>query len=284
MSEKGRNHEKRTYPEVSTSKPPEMLLMMTSLASSSAAFVGAPAPRIHQQQQRARAIVAQVPETDTDIETKLIVVPVPAASREGLWSQLEGGLKYVDEKVGTGEIPRALNVVSLHYTVSFSESGQELGSSRKGPFGNPLTFALGKHDVPVFSEGIKGMRIGGKRRLVVPAAKIPPSQVRNVPKDQEGEPLTFEIELLEIHSGVRAIVPNLLPPGNRRLTIARFVFALSFIPYFFPEDIKPNSYKMYNGMTQEEVQAKYAARSNSAYLGTQVDVNNLFPPEEPLPR
>jgi len=258
--------------------PRSIIITANLLLAASAAFVGSPARVI--QQQRTRAVVAQIPKGKEDVdatEEKVIIVELP--SKQGLWNVLPGsGLKYVDEKIGEGAVPSSDAVVSLHYTVSFA-SGQELGSSRNGPFHSPLTFALGKHPVAVFPEAIEGMRIGGKRRVVVPPAKIPESQTRNVPKDQEGEPLNFEIELLGVHSGVKALIPSLLPPGNRRLTIARFFFALSFIPYFLPEDIKPNSYKMYDGKTPEEVREMYAERQISRSLGTNFDAdafNALF--------
>ena len=193
----------------------------------------------------------------------------PATEAVG-WRVLEGGIKYVDEQTGSGSIAAADSVVSLHYTVSLA-SGMELGTSR-GRW--PLTFARGRHAVPIFNEAIDGMRVGGRRRLSVPASMVPPSQINNVPKDQAGESLRFEIELIEIETGLKAVIPSLLPPGNRRLTITRILFAMSFVPYFLPEDLKPELYRA------GDVTAIHAAReaaSNSVWLGgSATPLDSLF--------
>lgn len=184
------------------------------------------------------------------------------------------GFKYLDEKIGSGALLDEPCVVAVHYSVSFAESGQVIGTSREKW---PLTFALGKHDVPIMADAVRGMRIGGVRRLVVPAHKIPGTQIRNVPKDQAGESLRMEIELLGVVTGLGAIIPNVLPPGSRRLTIARFLFALSFLPYFLPEDVKP---EMWRGHSIEEVQATREASANSVWLGgAPMPLEDLFPPD-----
>mmetsp|Transcript_6532 Transcript_6532/g.13089 ORF Transcript_6532/g.13089 Transcript_6532/m.13089 type:complete len:247 (+) Transcript_6532:51-791(+) len=156
------------------------------------------------------------------------------------WQLTANGLKFLDADPGSGPSVAPNSVVSLHYTVSFAVSGQLLGTTR-GKW--PLSFAYGKHDVPLFSDAIAGMRVGGTRRLVVPAEKIPPSQMRYVPQDNYAEGLRVEITLESIETGVKALIPSLLPPGNRRLTIARALFALSFLPYLLPAELKPDWYQ-----------------------------------------
>ena len=157
------------------------------------------------------------------------------------WQLTADGLKFVDEELGTGPgLEEPGSVVSVHYTVSFAVSGETLGTTR-GKW--PLTFAPNKHDVPLFSDAVQGMRVGGKRRLSVPASKIPPSQVGNVPQDNYAEGLRVEVELLEIETGAKALIPSLLPPGNRRVTIARALFALSFVPYLLPAELRPGWYQ-----------------------------------------
>ena len=152
------------------------------------------------------------------------------------WQLTAEGLKFVDERVGTGAVVSPDSVVSVHYTVSFAVRPYDvLGTSNKWP----LTFAHSKHNVPLFSDAVQGMRVGGKRRLVVPAANIPPSQMRNVPKDNYADGVRLEIELVAIETGAKALVASLLPPGDRRLTIARFLFALSFVPYLLPAELLP---------------------------------------------
>jgi len=183
------------------------------------------------------------------------------------WQLTADGLKFVDEEVGAGAGLAPDSVVSVHYTVSFATGGETLGTS-KGKW--PLMFAPKKHAVPLFSDAVQGMRVGGKRRLVVPASKIPASQVRNVPQDNYAEGLRLEMELLEIETGAKALIPSLLPPGNRRVTIARGLFALSFLPYLLPAELQPGWYQ--GGDPALIAQARQAS---SMLGGASIDFNAL---------
>eukprot|EP00966_Prymnesium_polylepis_P074653 1732481-Prymnesium_polylepis.2 len=223
--------------------------MFAAFAALTTAFLVTPTPPQHRHATRC-SLVALTPTTEEQ---------QPVMEAIG-WRTLEGGVKYVEEKVGTGGVVAANDVVSLHYTVSLT-SGMELGTSR-GRW--PLTFARGRHNVPIFTEAIEGMRVGGVRRLSVPASMVPSSQINNVPKDQMGEGLRFEIELIGVETGLTALIPSLLPPGNRRVAIARVLFALSFIPYFLPEDIKP---ELYRAGDVTAIHAAHEAASNSLWLG-----------------
>jgi len=189
-----------------------------------------------------------------------------------LWREMPGGIKFVDEVIGNGALPGSDAVVSLHYTVSFAVSGMELGTSR-GHW--PLSFSPSKHPLPIFAEGIAGMRVGGRRRLSVPAHLIPESQVQNVPQDQAGEGLRFEVELIGVETGTKAFALSLLPPGSRRRDIARTLFLLSFLPYFLSDDVKPEGYRFGD---VEDIQARHEAAANSVWLGGAAeDLGSLFP-------
>jgi FKBP-type peptidyl-prolyl cis-trans isomerase FkpA len=78
--------------------------------------------------------------------------------------------------------------------------GKEFDSSRK-PGGQPFAFVLGRRQViEGWDQGVRGMKVGGQRRLVIPAALaygergaggvIPP-----------GATLVFEVELLAVEAG-----------------------------------------------------------------------------------
>jgi peptidylprolyl isomerase len=116
----------------------------------------------------------------------------PAAAKTVV---LPDGLKYVDLKVGKGALPQAGQTVRVHY-VGWLLDGTKFDSSRDR--NEPFTFALGEGQViPGWDEGVKTMRVGGLRRLIVPPKlgygdqgagdKIPP-----------GATLVFEVELLGI--------------------------------------------------------------------------------------
>ena len=105
------------------------------------------------------------------------------------------GLGYVDLVEGTGPMPKTGDTVSVHYT-GWLESGQKFDSSHDR--GQPLQFPIGKGRViKGWDEGVAGMKVGGKRKLVIPphlgysargaGDKIPPNST-----------LVFEVELLEV--------------------------------------------------------------------------------------
>jgi len=63
--------------------------------------------------------------------------------------------------------------------------------------GQPLSFVLGAGQmIPGFDEGVAGMRVGAKRRLIIPPdlAYGPQGRPPLIPPNAE---LTFDIELLE---------------------------------------------------------------------------------------
>jgi peptidylprolyl isomerase len=109
----------------------------------------------------------------------------------------EAKLKITDLVVGTGAVAETGKSVTVHYRGTLTD-GTEFDSSRK--HGAPFSFPLGAGKViPGWDEGVKGMKVGGKRKLVVPpdmaygergaGGVIPPNAT-----------LTFEVELLDVKS------------------------------------------------------------------------------------
>lgn len=82
------------------------------------------------------------------------------------WSDLKDGLKVWDVTEGKGDEVKAGATVTAHYTLWLTD-GTEIDSS-KGR-GEPLTFGLAQV-VKGWQEGVPGMKPGGVRRLLVPAA------------------------------------------------------------------------------------------------------------------
>ena len=109
------------------------------------------------------------------------------------------GLQYEDLTVGDGEEAKAGSYVSVHYTGWLQNpdgsEGEKFDSSvdRNEPFEFPLGAG---HVIRGWDEGVQGMKVGGKRRLVIPAelgygargagGVIPPNAT-----------LIFDVELLE---------------------------------------------------------------------------------------
>jgi FKBP-type peptidyl-prolyl cis-trans isomerase FkpA len=122
----------------------------------------------------------------------------PAATPQRI--KLPSGLQYEDTKVGTGAVARKGFNVTVHYTGWLKSrdgsTGRKFDSSRDND--QPFTFRLGAGQViQGWDEGVQGMRVGGIRKLIVPAhlgygAKgAPPS----IPPNST---LIFEVELLGV--------------------------------------------------------------------------------------
>ena len=106
----------------------------------------------------------------------------------------QDGLKYTDDQVGTGAVAQAGKNVSVHYT-GWLLDGTKFDSSLDR--GQPFTFPLGAGRViKGWDEGVEGMKVGGKRTLIIPPSlgygsrgtgPIPPNST-----------LKFEVQLLDV--------------------------------------------------------------------------------------
>ena len=77
------------------------------------------------------------------------------------------GLQYVDLTIGTGATAEAGQTVTVHYT-GWLEHGNKLDSSVDR--GQPFSLLLGTGRViKGWDEGVKGMKVGGKRKLTIPS-------------------------------------------------------------------------------------------------------------------
>ena len=105
-----------------------------------------------------------------------------------------GGLTITDLEVGQGPAAKKGDSVRVHYTLWVDGKVADSSHERKEPF----AFNLGFNQViPGWDRGVVGMKVGGKRKLVVPPNIGYGKQGRppSIPPNAE---LTFEIELLEI--------------------------------------------------------------------------------------
>ena len=105
----------------------------------------------------------------------------------------DSGLQYVDQKVGDGKEAKKGDTVVCHYT-GWLKDGTKFDSSHDRK--KPAEFSLDKV-IKGWQEGIPGMKVGGKRKLIIPpdlayGKKGIPGVI---PADAE---LTFEVELIDI--------------------------------------------------------------------------------------
>jgi len=74
-------------------------------------------------------------------------------------------LQIIDLQVGTGEEAKAGATVTAHYTGALTKDGTIFQSSHDG--GQPIEFSL-DGVIKGWTDGVPGMKVGGKRRLIVP--------------------------------------------------------------------------------------------------------------------
>ncbi len=104
------------------------------------------------------------------------------------------GLKYEDLVEGTGASPKAGQTVVVHYTGTLV-NGNKFDSSLDR--GKPFEFTIGVGQViKGWDEGVMSMKIGGKRKLIIPPSLGYGSRdMRVIPPNST---LIFEVELLDI--------------------------------------------------------------------------------------
>lgn len=121
----------------------------------------------------------------------LLVLLAACGGEDGITGATE--ITSEELTVGTGATAAVGDVVTVHYILSVR--GNVLESSYQ--LGSPITFQLGVGAViPGFERGVLGMRVGGRRRVVVPPALGYGNQPNgSIPANST---LNFEIELVSI--------------------------------------------------------------------------------------
>jgi peptidylprolyl isomerase len=105
------------------------------------------------------------------------------------------GLRYTDLQVGEGVEAAKGKTVEIHY-IGWLEDNTKFDASQDPD--HPFTFRIGIDDViQGWHQGITGMRVGGRRRLVVPPELGYGKQgmARVVPPNAT---LVFEVELVNV--------------------------------------------------------------------------------------
>jgi len=148
----------------------------------------APASAVNKEVSTTRAMVKK---TEKRKEKKK-----EAAKKEEKAAARPDGLVIEDLKAGNGAEAKLGSKITVHYRGTLQKGGKEFDSS----FGkDPITFDLLEGRlIKGWTEGIPGMKVGGKRKLAIPYAlaygergtpdgAIPPKS-----------DLNFEVELIEV--------------------------------------------------------------------------------------
>lgn len=133
------------------------------------------------------------PEADSASATE---APEGDGAAGGKTVTTASGLQYIIEKEGTGPEAVAGKTVFVHYTGTLKATGEKFDCSvHRGP---PIDFVLGTGMViPGWDEGITGMKVGEKRRLIIPAA-LGYGASGSPPAIPPNADLVFETELMEV--------------------------------------------------------------------------------------
>ena len=104
------------------------------------------------------------------------------------------GLRYQDLTLGSGAEAVAGRMVEVHYS-GWLTDGTPFDSSRDR--GEPFSFPLGRNRVIAgWDEGVAGMKVGGRRKLVIPPALgYGAADVGPIPPNST---LVFDVELLAV--------------------------------------------------------------------------------------
>ncbi len=105
-------------------------------------------------------------------------------------------LEKIDLIEGTGETVQPGQTVTAHYTGALAADGTIFQSSHDGP-NQPIPFSL-SGVIKGWTEGVPGMKVGGTRRLIIPADLAygtNPPQGSGIPVNA---PLVFDIELVAV--------------------------------------------------------------------------------------
>jgi FKBP-type peptidyl-prolyl cis-trans isomerase len=105
------------------------------------------------------------------------------------------GLRYQDVVTGTGPVAEPGQTAVVHYT-GWLTDGTKFDSSRDR--GQPFSFPLGGGQVIAgWDEGVAGMKVGGRRKLVIPA-ELGYGPMGSPPVIPPSATLVFDVELLDL--------------------------------------------------------------------------------------
>ena len=148
------------------------------------------------------------PDSDIILVLELLTIEAPPTPENVSESKLittDSGLQYYDIIVGDGDAAEGGSLIFNHFTIWVQGETEDLyvGSSEGS---QPISFEIGLGDkvFPGWEEGATGMKVGGKRLLIIPpelglgemgGGDIPPNAV-----------LILEIELMDVSEPVKMTV------------------------------------------------------------------------------
>jgi len=170
--------------------PAELELVLAGIRDAAA---GKPAVKLEEKQEAIQKLASERRNAQGAALAKRSEGYLEKAAKEPGAIKTASGLVYVPLKEGTGPSPTADSRVKVAYEGKLVDGKVFDASSRHG---GSATFPL-NGVIPCWTEGVQKLKVGGKARLVCPAAlaygdrgagaDVPP-----------GATLDFQVELLEI--------------------------------------------------------------------------------------
>jgi len=141
------------------------------------------------KQVQSEGVFSTVTQAPTSVQSSPTPMPTIVSTKT-----LEDGLRIEDEKIGEGKEVVAGDTIRIHYLGTL-ENGEKFDSSYDR--GQPFETQIGVGAViKGWDEGVVGMKVGGKRRLTIPADLGYGNQaVGPIPANST---LIFDVELVAI--------------------------------------------------------------------------------------
>lgn len=119
----------------------------------------------------------------------------PTPTPKAATSSSSDKVASTDEVVGTGAEAKEGSTITVKYTGTLDDGTVFDSTDKQG--GQPATFTLAKGQlIDGWVQGIPGMKVGGKRKLVIPPSLGYGAQAQgSIPPNST---LTFEIELVDV--------------------------------------------------------------------------------------
>ena len=137
----------------------------------------------------AAAVSPGIPDPAANTYAPALGIQLPA------FFKTPNGVYYQDVTPGMGMVAAAGQQATVHYT-GWLPNGTKFDSSRDG--GQPFTFTIDAREViQGWDEGVKGMKVGGRRKLVIPAA-LGYGEQGAPPDIPPNSTLVFDVELIGI--------------------------------------------------------------------------------------
>ena len=141
--------------------------------------------------------IALLPSGSAIVDSSASVSPVVSATPAGEVIKTASGLQYQDQVIGTGAVAKAGQTVSVQYTGTLADGKKFDSSYDHGT--EPFSFQLGAGQViKGWDEGVAGMKVGGKRVLVIPPSLGYGSQDVGNGLIPQNSTLIFEVELVGV--------------------------------------------------------------------------------------